>query len=239
MAQTVRDQLAREVADIEAATAVLCRAEPALESWTKAPANTGGQAAPGVAPHRRALAVDGAGHRRRGRRHRLARRLRIAFGRRYPRVFAKAGTRYFLSHSISLNWISRSCASRLCREGTKAPFAPMSVDTPAVLPVNRRRRDRSIDHPQSGTPVNGKRGWIDDRSLDIGPHRARSDIVLNRQTGQGEPRFSDFDREQRKFGIDGHEGEGSSRQRPRVRYRTLSGKQGREPRGPGSNLLDH
>src|SRR5580704_11614895 len=46
MAQTVRDQLAREVADIEAAT--------------------------GVAPHRRALAVDGAGHRRRGRRHRLA-----------------------------------------------------------------------------------------------------------------------------------------------------------------------
>ena len=42
-AQTVRDQLAREVADIEAATAVLRRAEPALESWTKAPANTGGK----------------------------------------------------------------------------------------------------------------------------------------------------------------------------------------------------
>ena len=40
MAQTVRDQLAREVADIEAATAALRRAEPALESWTKAPANT-------------------------------------------------------------------------------------------------------------------------------------------------------------------------------------------------------
>jgi hypothetical protein len=35
MAQTVRDQLAREVADIEA-----------LESWTKAPANTGGKPRP-------------------------------------------------------------------------------------------------------------------------------------------------------------------------------------------------
>jgi hypothetical protein len=41
MAQTVRDQLAREVADIEAATAALRRAEPALESWTKEPANNG------------------------------------------------------------------------------------------------------------------------------------------------------------------------------------------------------
>ena len=46
MAQTVRDQLAREVADIEAATAVLRRAEPALESWTKAPANAGGKPRP-------------------------------------------------------------------------------------------------------------------------------------------------------------------------------------------------
>ena len=46
MAQTVRDQLAREVADIETATAVLRRAEPALESWTKAPANTGGKPRP-------------------------------------------------------------------------------------------------------------------------------------------------------------------------------------------------
>jgi predicted transcriptional regulator len=45
-AQTVRDQLAREVADIEAATATLRRAEPALESWTKAPANTGGKPRP-------------------------------------------------------------------------------------------------------------------------------------------------------------------------------------------------
>jgi hypothetical protein len=45
-AQTVRDQLAREVADIEAATAALRRAEPALESWTKAPANTGGKPRP-------------------------------------------------------------------------------------------------------------------------------------------------------------------------------------------------
>ena len=39
LAQTVRDQLAREVADIEAATATLRRAEPALESWTKEPAD--------------------------------------------------------------------------------------------------------------------------------------------------------------------------------------------------------
>ena len=31
MAQTVRDQLAREVADIETATATLRKAEPALE----------------------------------------------------------------------------------------------------------------------------------------------------------------------------------------------------------------
>ena len=46
MAQTVRDQLAREVADIEAATATLRKAEPALESWTKAPANTGGKPRP-------------------------------------------------------------------------------------------------------------------------------------------------------------------------------------------------
>jgi len=45
-AQTVRDQLAREVADIEAATATLRKAEPALESWTKAPANTGGKPRP-------------------------------------------------------------------------------------------------------------------------------------------------------------------------------------------------
>jgi len=46
MAQTVRDQLAREVAEIEAATAALRRAEPALESWTRAPANTGGKPRP-------------------------------------------------------------------------------------------------------------------------------------------------------------------------------------------------
>jgi hypothetical protein len=46
MAQTVRDQLAREVADIEAATAALRKAEPALESWIKAPANTGGNPRP-------------------------------------------------------------------------------------------------------------------------------------------------------------------------------------------------
>jgi hypothetical protein len=46
LAQTVREQLAREVADIEAATAALRRAEPALESWTKAPAQTGGKPRP-------------------------------------------------------------------------------------------------------------------------------------------------------------------------------------------------
>jgi hypothetical protein len=31
----VREQLARDIADIEAATAALCKAEPGLESWTK------------------------------------------------------------------------------------------------------------------------------------------------------------------------------------------------------------
>jgi hypothetical protein len=46
MGQTVRDQLAREVADIEAATAALRKAEPALESWTRAPASTGGKPRP-------------------------------------------------------------------------------------------------------------------------------------------------------------------------------------------------
>jgi hypothetical protein len=46
MAQTVREQLAREVADIETATAALRKAEPALESWTKAPVNTGGKPRP-------------------------------------------------------------------------------------------------------------------------------------------------------------------------------------------------
>jgi hypothetical protein len=35
LAQGVRDQLSREIADIEAATAALRRGEPALESWTK------------------------------------------------------------------------------------------------------------------------------------------------------------------------------------------------------------
>jgi len=37
-AQGVRDQLAREVAEIEAAIAALRQAEPALESWTHPPA---------------------------------------------------------------------------------------------------------------------------------------------------------------------------------------------------------
>jgi len=39
-AQGVRDQLAREVAEIEAAIAALRQAEPALESWTQTPATT-------------------------------------------------------------------------------------------------------------------------------------------------------------------------------------------------------
>jgi hypothetical protein len=36
-AQTTNDEVAREVADIEAATAALRKAEPALESWNKSP----------------------------------------------------------------------------------------------------------------------------------------------------------------------------------------------------------
>ncbi len=35
LAQFERDQLARDIADIESATAALRRAEPALESWTR------------------------------------------------------------------------------------------------------------------------------------------------------------------------------------------------------------
>jgi hypothetical protein len=46
LGQTVRDQLAREVADIELATAALRRAEPALESWTKEPVNAGSKPRP-------------------------------------------------------------------------------------------------------------------------------------------------------------------------------------------------
>ena len=38
LATSARDQLAREIADIEIATAALRKAEPALESWTNAPA---------------------------------------------------------------------------------------------------------------------------------------------------------------------------------------------------------
>jgi hypothetical protein len=40
LAQSVRDQLARDIADIESATSALRRADPALESWTKPPAAT-------------------------------------------------------------------------------------------------------------------------------------------------------------------------------------------------------
>ena len=38
LAQFERDQLARDIADIENASAALRRAEPALQSWTKPPA---------------------------------------------------------------------------------------------------------------------------------------------------------------------------------------------------------
>ena len=46
LAQGVRDQLAREVAEIEAATAALQRAEPTLESWTQAPVTATGKPRP-------------------------------------------------------------------------------------------------------------------------------------------------------------------------------------------------
>jgi hypothetical protein len=38
LTQIERDQLARDIADIESATAALRRAEPALQSWTRSPA---------------------------------------------------------------------------------------------------------------------------------------------------------------------------------------------------------
>jgi hypothetical protein len=41
LAETVHDQLAREFADIESASAALRRAEPALESWSGEPAPSG------------------------------------------------------------------------------------------------------------------------------------------------------------------------------------------------------
>jgi hypothetical protein len=41
LAETVHDQLARELADIESASAALRQAEPALESWTGEPAPSG------------------------------------------------------------------------------------------------------------------------------------------------------------------------------------------------------
>jgi hypothetical protein len=40
LAQTVRDQLARDIADIERASAALRKAEPALESWINTPVMT-------------------------------------------------------------------------------------------------------------------------------------------------------------------------------------------------------
>jgi hypothetical protein len=46
LAQSVREQLAREVADIEIATAALRDAEPGLESWTTAPVPTSRQPRP-------------------------------------------------------------------------------------------------------------------------------------------------------------------------------------------------
>jgi hypothetical protein len=43
LAQRDREQLARDFAEIERAAAILRKAEPALESWTQAPATTGEQ----------------------------------------------------------------------------------------------------------------------------------------------------------------------------------------------------
>jgi CO dehydrogenase/acetyl-CoA synthase alpha subunit len=40
LARTVRDQLARDIADIERASAALRKAEPALESWINTPVTT-------------------------------------------------------------------------------------------------------------------------------------------------------------------------------------------------------
>jgi acetate kinase len=46
LTQSERDQLARDIADIESATAALRRAEPALQSWTKSPAAAVAKARP-------------------------------------------------------------------------------------------------------------------------------------------------------------------------------------------------
>jgi hypothetical protein len=46
LAQAVRDQLARDIADIEQASAALRRAEPGLESWNDAPRASLGQPRP-------------------------------------------------------------------------------------------------------------------------------------------------------------------------------------------------
>jgi hypothetical protein len=65
-----QEQLAREFADIERASAVLRLGEPALQSWTKPSFPvTAKKAAAAVAPHRTFVAVDGADYRRRRCRH--------------------------------------------------------------------------------------------------------------------------------------------------------------------------
>ena len=46
LAAAERDQLARDIVEIERATAALRRAEPALESWTNPPAQTIGKPRP-------------------------------------------------------------------------------------------------------------------------------------------------------------------------------------------------
>ena len=46
LARAERDQLARDIAEIEQASAALRKVEPALESWTSPPANTMGKPRP-------------------------------------------------------------------------------------------------------------------------------------------------------------------------------------------------
>ena len=72
-----RKQLARDIAAIERATAVLRRAEPALQSWIQPPptAATMAERASGLAADRRVVGFDRARHARRGLRHLRARRL--------------------------------------------------------------------------------------------------------------------------------------------------------------------
>lgn len=90
---STRDQLARDIASIERATAALRRAEPALELLDQGPAgDRDAQATPVVAADRGVVAVDGPDHRRRGCRDRQAGLVIIALCRQAPRGDGAAGT---------------------------------------------------------------------------------------------------------------------------------------------------